>query len=162
LQRADCAAEIQGRNTWHTAGDFDAADQPPDNAEATNAAILKIVRRSASPEGATAIYKPKVYVDIRNDAEHSIEIRHLEWETHPGGVIVKYGPSSFQLRIGHQWCPEKEGVDRLNIPPGELFRLWLQPTEDFDLKDLEKRCLSEGKIAILSLQVNGARVCIPV
>jgi hypothetical protein len=60
------------------------------------------------------------------------------------------------LRIGHHWCPEKEGEDRLNVRPGEPCRLWLQATEDFDLKDLERRSLAAGQIAILSLRMNGA------
>jgi hypothetical protein len=80
----------------------------------------------------------------------------------PKGVTVKYGPSSFQLKIGHVWCPEKDGVDRVHVPPGELFRLWMQPTDDFEFKDLERRCLTEGQIAILSLQVNGTRIKITV
>ena len=161
LRSARCLVKTEGRTDWHTAGDFDSAFHQPDSVGGAKQTGLKVVRRQASPEPA-ATFKPKVYVEIRNDTGECIEIRHLEWERIPSGIQVKYGPSSFQLKLGKYWCPEKEGVDRLQVPPSEMFKIWAQPTEEYDMANLEARCSSEGQIAHVSMLVNDVRVQILV
>jgi hypothetical protein len=156
LKTAGCLVRTDFRSDWLTAGDFASALHPPDlMGEEWHG--LTITRRHANAEE-KATYKPKVWVDIRNDNNACVAVRHLGWRTVPGGVSIKYGPASMQLRMGEFWCPEAEGVEQLHVPFGETFRVWVQPGEPYGMRDLETRCESSGKIGTLLLRVNEIEV----
>jgi hypothetical protein len=160
LKVAGCSVNVEHKEDWLTTGDFDLASNEPDSIGLEKQAGFKITRRYAMPED-TATYKPKVWVQIRNDSGACVEIRHLGWTPSPLGIQLKFGPPSMQLKIGKSWCPKEEGVEHLHVPSGETFRVWVQPGAH-DMKDLEQRCQSDGRIGILSLRVNDAEVQIHV
>jgi predicted nucleotide-binding protein len=161
LKNAGCAADTENKSDWLKAGDFGSAFHEPDQVSGNAQAGLTITRRRADPEE-KANYKPKVWVDIRNDSGACLTIRHMGWSPTRAGISIKYGPPSMQLKIGRYWCPEKEGVEQLHVPSGETLRTWVQPAQQHDMKDLEQRCESEGKIGNLLLRVDDINVQIPV
>jgi hypothetical protein len=153
LKTAGCLVRTDYKSDWLTAGDFASALHAPDLVGGEKHAGLTITRRHANPEE-KATFKPKVWVDIRNDSGACVAIRHLGWNTIAGGISIKYGPHSLQLKIGRFWCPEAEGVEQLQVPFGETFRVWVQPGEQHDMSDLQRRCESAGKVGNLSLRVD--------
>jgi len=158
LKTAGCPVNIDHKDEWMTIGDSDAPAQQPD---LSGSAALKIIRRRAHPED-TAQFKPKVWVEIRNDSGTCLEVRHMGWEHAPMGIQIKYGPASMQLKLEKVFCPEKEGLEHLHVPPDHTIRAWVQPTMQHDITDLEQRCQTEGRIGVLHLRVNGQDVKLTV
>jgi predicted nucleotide-binding protein len=161
LKNASCAVRTDNRSDWLTAGDFSLAFEAPDLIGVEEQAGLTVIRRESSPEG-NATYKPKVWIEIRNDSSACITIRHLGWLEIPDGIRMKYAPRSMQLKIGKFWCPESDGVDHLVVPFRETIRLWVQPTEQYEMNDLKSRCGLTGKIGNLLLRVDDNEVQLPV
>jgi predicted nucleotide-binding protein len=161
LKTAQCAVRTDYRDDWLTAGDFTAAHGAPDSIPDDKTSGLRVTRRRASQEeGAT--FRPKVWVEIRNDSDDCLDLRHRGWVQTSFGIRIKTSLPSVQLKIGKHWCPEKEGVERLHVPPDETIQARVQPTEQHDMADLEKRCQIEGQIGTIVFLVNGNEVRIDV
>jgi predicted nucleotide-binding protein len=164
LEHAGCAVDTKGKTEWHKAGDFASALIEPDPS-LPNTPLLEVVRRRADPQ-VNAGYKPKVWTEVRNNSKRCLEIRILGWKQTPMGVKIKYGPSSMQLKIGHVWCPEKDGVEILYVGPTNKIQAWLQPDADPQdataMAELHKRCETSGQIGQLELHVDGVPVLLDI
>jgi predicted nucleotide-binding protein len=164
LEHAGCAVDTKGKNDWHTAGTFQAAIIEPDKL-ASAEPLLEVIRRRADPE-LGAGYKPKVWAEVRNNSDHCLEVQLLGWRQTSAGVKIKYGPNAMQLKIGHVWCPEKEGVETLYVGPTKRIQSWVQPDADpanaSHMAELHRRCENTGQIGQLDLRVNGVRTVLEV
>jgi hypothetical protein len=162
MKNAGCDVVTDNKSDWLKAGDFTSAYHDDLDHFATDKhAGLKVAHLHASPqEGAT--YRPKVWVDLRNENDFCIDVRHLGWTESRAGVQIKNGFQSMQLKIGRHWCPKEEGVDSLHVPASSLIRVWIQPSERHDMDDLTERCKTAGRIGLLNLTVDGRAIEIDV
>jgi predicted nucleotide-binding protein len=163
LEHAGCAVDVKGKTEWHKAGDFSSALLDPDPL-IPNAQLLEVVRRRADPQ-LDAVYKPKVWAEVRNNSNRCLEVRILGWKQTPTGVKIKYGPSSMQLKIGQVWCPETQGVEIMYVGPTNRIQTWLQPDADPQdataMTDLHKRC-ENRQIGQVELHVDGVPVLLDI
>jgi len=57
------------------------------------------------------------------------------------------------LKLG-EWCPEDQGVDRIAVLPGQLFRAWVGPDESkFSQEQVTKL---RGQLGTLVFLIDGA------
>ncbi len=165
LKNVGCAVNIESKDEWMAIGDFDSPVQHPDLQSPEKQVQLTVTRRRAEPE-TTATHKPKVWVEIRNESNSVLQIRHRGSESTAGGIRIRHGPPSMQLRLGRTFCPENEGVEHLYLPPDHLIQVWVQPNPQENMvalmEDLEQRCASEGRIGNILLRVDDRDVKISV
>jgi predicted nucleotide-binding protein len=162
LTNAACDVNTANKSDWLSAGDFAAAlHEDPDHGDSDPRAGLRISHRRASPAD-DAKFKPRVWVELRNDNDLCIELRHLGWTPTPNGIQIKNGFQAMQIKLGNQWCPTDWGLESLYVPPSGLIQTWVQPSEKHSMEDLTERCLGEGRIGILNVRVNGHTVHIEV
>src|SRR5260370_19461326 len=104
LKNAACDVSTDGKTDWLKAGDFASAFHgDPDQVD--KHAGLKIARRRASADE-TATYKPKLWVELRNDSDSCLEVKHLGSLETRAGVHIRNAFQSMQLKIGKHWCPK--------------------------------------------------------
>ena len=63
--------------------------------------------------------------------------------------------SVLQVKL-REWYPDKEGVDRVSVLPGQQFKAWVGADDKKFTKDQLERL--RGQIGNLVLKVNGQRV----
>ena len=161
LRNAGCAVLTEGRSDWHNEGDFDAAVHDPDIPKDKKYVPLKLFRREAKfDRGAT--YTRKIWIQLRNETDHSLELRHPKWKPIPSGLHANVLSGTMQIKIGGSWCPEKIGVDRLHLPAGELCKLWAEPSEEYPIEQVQRQCQSEAPLGFLEIRVNDAEVDVAV
>jgi|SRR5271167_1340958 len=161
LATAGCAVNIKGKDLWHTAGNFDAAIHDADLHDRPTHIQLKAIKREAQFDQA-AMYKRKVWIQFINQSDKCIELREPRWKNTPLGMRGRMLTGTMQMKIGTHWCPEKLGVDRLQLPPGELCKLWIEPADDYQIEDIERLCQSDAQIGILVLMANGVDVALDI
>jgi len=155
LRTAHCPVKTEGRDNWHTTGDFDAAICNPDIPDGPNRHGLKISRREAQDDQKANV-KHKIWIEIRNDSDDCHEIRYAGWKPGPVGIQSPARSGAFQLKLNGVWYPENKGVERLKLPPGEITQTWIKPGDQYSMEDLEQRCQTEGRIGTLMLLIDGA------
>ena len=161
LRNAGCAVLTEGRSDWHNEGDFDAAVHDPDIPKDKKYVPLKLFRREAKfDRGAT--YTRKIWIQLRNETDHSLELRHPKWKPIPSGLHANVLSGTMQIKIGGSWCPEKIGAQQVNLPPGDLCRLWAEPDEALTDEELKKKCRSDASLGLVLMSINGVDVPIPV
>ncbi|SPF35231.1 hypothetical protein SBA4_1620002 [Candidatus Sulfopaludibacter sp. SbA4] len=160
LKTAKCLVKTEHKSDWLHSGDFDSALHNPDIRDGNNPFRLKLVKRWANCDE-HATYKRKVWMHIRNDGDDCLAISHSGWKAMSGGMRAKIVSSTLQLKLGGTWCPEKQGVDRLHLPPGEMMQTWID-VGSYSPDEIERRCEAETPIGTLVLLVSGTEVELPV
>jgi hypothetical protein len=161
LRNAGCDVKIDYKSDWLKAGDFDAALRNPDLPGGKILVRLSVVKREASftPD---ATYKRKVWIQLRNETDECLELRDPSWKGALGGMKGAIRSQTIQLKLGPYWCPEKIGVDRLHLPPGDLCKLWIEPGEEHQMDALKQLCESETPLGVLTITANSVHVPISV
>jgi predicted nucleotide-binding protein len=157
LTTAGCDVKTQGKQDWHTAGDFDSAMTTPDGPIGKDQFGLKISRREAQDDQKANV-KHKIWIEIRNDSETCHEVRYANWKQTLNGIRSTSRSKTFQIKLEGNWCPEQKGVERLKLPPGECCQTWIRPDDPHTMDDIERRCQSEGQIGTLVLLVDGVEI----
>jgi hypothetical protein len=93
--------------------------------------------RAPSKLTRSTTFKRKVWIELRNEADECLELRRPSWKAGPTGIQGTVRSGTIQLKLGPYWCPEKIGVDRLHLPPGELCKLWIEPGEQHGTEALQ-------------------------
>jgi hypothetical protein len=102
-------------------------------------------------------YPLKCYVTMRNDSTICADVRLSTYK--PIKVTVKNLPLDvLQLRFGGEWCPRPNGVDRLAVLPGQLFRAWIGIDETkFDGEQAQEH-LEQGEVGTMVFTINNSTV----
>jgi len=96
----------------------------------------------------------KVSCVIRNDSSQSIDVQVFDYT--PGTVTLKkFVTDVLQVKL-REWYPDKHGVERLAVLPGQQFKAWVGADESRFTKDQLDRL--RGQIGSLVLLVNGRRI----
>lgn len=92
----------------------------------------------------------KVYQVMRNDSTESADVAVADYK--PRTVTLKqFVTGVLQVKL-REWYPDKEGVDRLAVLPGQQFKIWVGVDEGKFTKDQLERL--RGKIGTMVLKVN--------
>ena len=161
LKTAGCAVETQNKSDWHHAGDFDAAIEDADLAVGKNRLRLRMFKREYKFDK-DATFKRKLWIEFKNESDECLLLRNPYWQSIPGGIDAAIRAGTFQLQLGNTWCPEKIGAQQVNLPPGDLTRLWAEPDEDLQEAHLKQLCKSPTPFGSVVLQANGEEITVPV
>jgi hypothetical protein len=161
LKRAGCAVDTDNKSDWHNAGDFNSAIEDADVAIGKNKIRLKMFKREYRFDK-EAVWKRKIWVEFRNDSDECLLLRNPYWRKIPGGIDASIRAGTFQLQLGNTWCPEKIGAQQINLPPGELCRVWAEPDEVLQDSQLRQLCNNEAPFGSVVLMVNGEEIVVPV
>jgi len=161
LKKAGCAVVTENRAGWLSAGNFDDAIEPPETASDKGTAPITIFKKEYRfDENAT--FKRKLWIEFRNVSNQCLSLRNPYWKTITGGIDATIRAGTFQLQLGNTWCPEKIGVQQVNLPPGDLCRLWAEPDEELSDEELKKKCRSGASLGLVVISINDVDVPIPV
>jgi predicted nucleotide-binding protein len=161
LRRAGCAAKTENRTSWLTAGDFDAAMEDADLTGGNGRPVLKMFKREFKFEP-DATFKRKIWIEFQNVSDQCLALRYPRWVRVPDGIHATTRAGTFQLQLGNTWCPEKIGAQQINLPPGDLCRLWAEPDDGLSDEEIKKICRSNGPLGAVAISVNGEEISIPV
>jgi len=161
LRAVGCAVKTTNRADWLKAGDFDGAGQDADIPDGTARVRLKMFKRDARDEP-EAIYKRKIWIEFRNESDECLLLRQPLWRQGTGGIRATIRAGTFQVKIGNTWCPEKIGAQQINLPPGELCRLWAEPDEKTPMTDLKDMCQSDAQLGTVTMLANAEEISVPV
>jgi hypothetical protein len=104
----------------------------------------------------------KVRCEFLNCTESSYKVKVISWDPVTlMGLDADFWRGCLQLRIGTTWCPEWNGVEELNVPSRESFRLWLFPKATFS-DDQFKTRVNLGNLGTVHLLINGKEVAVSV
>jgi hypothetical protein len=109
-----------------------------------------------------AMFKRKIWIEFRNESEECLSLRSPIWKSTPTGIHATIRAGTFQLQLGNTWCPEKIGAQQINLPPGDLCRLWAEPDEDLEDNYLKQLCKSDSVLGSIVLLANGNEISVPV
>jgi hypothetical protein len=94
---------------------------------------------------------------MRNDSTICADVRLSAYK--PIKVTVKNVPLDvLQLRFGGEWCPRPNGVDRLAVLPGQLFRAWIGIDETKFNDEQAQEHLLQGEVGTLVFTINDSSV----
>jgi hypothetical protein len=112
---------------------------------------VEITFSPKDPQGRTLTYPLKCYVKLENSSMGCIDVKLSEYI--PKKVANKQALSDvLQVRFGG-WCPSPDGVGRLAVLPGQLFRAWVGLDETkFTREQVENQ---RGEIGTLVFSING-------
>jgi hypothetical protein len=161
LKRAGCSVETENKSDWHHAGDFEAAIEDADVAVGRGRLRLRMFKREYKFDQA-AMWKRKIWIEFKNESDECLLLRNPYWQAIPGGIDAAIRAGTFQLQLGNTWCPEKIGAQQVNLPPGDLCRLWAEPGEDLQEAHLKQLCKSQAPFGSVVLQANGEELTVPV
>lgn len=161
LRKAGCAAKTENRSNWLSAGDFDAAIEDADLTGGKGKPILKMFKREFryDPE---ATVKRKVWIEFKNISDQCLSLRYPHWINVTDGIHAAIGAGTFQLQLGNTWCPEKVGAPQINLPPGDLCRLWAEPDDRVPDEEIKKICRSDRSLGSVAVSVNREEVSVLV
>ncbi|HEY4932144.1 MAG TPA: nucleotide-binding protein [Terriglobales bacterium] len=161
LRKAGCAVKTEYKSDWLQAGDFAAAIEDADVAVGKSRIRLKTFRRELriDPE---ATYKRKIWIELKNESDECLLLRNPVWKTIPSGIHAAIRAGTFQLQLSNTWCPEKIGAQQVNLPPGDLCRLWAEPDEEHLDAQIKQLCRSDAPFGSVVLLANGEELSIPV
>lgn len=161
LMKAGCLVKTDHKADWLKSGDFDGAIQDADLADGEKKTRLRMFKREAKDDpGAT--FKRKIWIEFRNESDECLLLRQPAWKASSAGIRATIRQGTFQLQLGSTWCPEKIGAAQINLPPGELCRLWAEPDESTQMEHLKQLCQSEDPLGAVVLLANGEEVSIAV
>ncbi len=99
-------------------------------------------------------YPLKCYIQFCNNSPRCVEVRIGDFK--PNKVSLKrFVPNVLQVKV-HDWTPMPDGVDRIAVMTGQIFRVWIGIDEKL-FTDTRVRDLS-GQLGTLSLMVEGKRL----
>jgi hypothetical protein len=99
-------------------------------------------------------YPIKAYCILRNDSVACADVRVADYTA--GAVTLKKFLTEVLQAKSREWYPDKSGVDRIAVLPGQQFRAWVGADENIFTKDQVERL--KGRIGTLILIVNGERM----
>jgi predicted nucleotide-binding protein len=161
LKRAGCAVNVDNKSDWHERGDFDSAIEDADVAVGKSRLRLRAFKRDYRFDNA-ATFKRKLWIEFRNESDEVLSLRNPYLKKITGGIEATIRAGTFQLQLGNTWCPEKIGAQQINLPPGDLCRLWAEPDEELQEPELKKLCRADAPFGSVILTVNGEEITIPV
>ena len=161
LRIAGCPVKVENKSDWLTAGNFESAIQDPDIADGTQNPRLKMYAREFK-EDPNATFKRKIWIQFRNQSDECLLIRQPVWRTISAGIRANIRQGTFQLQLGTTWCPEKIGTQQINLPPGDLCRLWAEPEESTSTDTVRQMCQADQSIGTVALLANGEEIVVPV
>jgi hypothetical protein len=161
LKRAGCAVDVDNKSDWHERGDFDGAIEDADVAVGKSRLRLKTFKREYKFDH-SAVYKRKLWIEFRNDSDEVLSLRNPYWKKLSSGIDATIRAGTFQLQLGNTWCPERIGAQHLNLPPGDLCRLWAEPDEELQEHELKKLCRADALLGAVVLTVNGEEIVVPI
>jgi hypothetical protein len=161
LKSAGCAVDIGNRSDWHECGDFDNAIEDADVAADTGRIRLRMFRREFKFDAA-ATYKRKIWIEFKNESDEVLSLRNPYWRNIAGGIDATLLAGTFQLQLGDLWCPEKIGAKQINLPPGDLCRVWAEPDEKLQEAELKRLCRSGPPFGSVVLTANGEEITIDI
>jgi hypothetical protein len=101
-------------------------------------------------------YPLKCYVNMQNNSTECADVRIAEFR--PLNVTLKrFVLDVLQVRL-RNWCPERDGVDRVAVFPQQQFRAWIA-VDERKFNEERVRAL-RGQIGTLVLSVDGKAVSI--
>ena len=101
-------------------------------------------------------YPLKCYVTMQNNSTQCIDVRISDYK--PLNVTLKqFLLDVLQVRL-RNWCPERDGVDRVAVFPQQQFRAWIG-IDERKFNEERVRAL-RGQIGTLILSVDGEAVSI--
>jgi hypothetical protein len=97
------------------------------------------------------MYPLKYYVELRNDLTKCVEVSLSAFQ--PDTIELKrFVPTTIQLSLNGSWLPEREGVDRIALLPGQMCRAWIGIDESkFNAAQITRL---EGSLGVLVVKVN--------
>ena len=161
LKTAGCAVRTNYRMDWHNAGDFDASLKEPDDQGEYSDIRLRVMRRFAQFDS-LANNKRKVWIYIRNDGEECLELTEPSWRPSEHGVGGTMISPTFQLKVGTDWVPIPDGLDRLHLHPGAYCSMWIAPIEKLDFEQVKEICQSDKGLGSIHLLANGKKTTLSV
>ena len=161
LKKAGCAVVTENRSAWLTAGSFDAASETAEISSGKGASPITTFKKEYKFDG-NAQFKRKLWIEFRNVSDQCLSLRNPFWKTINGGIHATIRSGTFQLQLGNTWCPEKIGAQQINLPPGDLCRLWALPDEDVTDEQLKKLSKFDASLGLVVISINGIDVPIPV
>lgn len=161
LKAAGCLVRTEHKTDWHTEGDFDAAIHNADIRDGLAKARLKRFKREYKFEQ-HATFKRKIWIEFRNESDECLLLRNPVWKSTPGGIDAEIRAGTFQLQLGNTWCPEKIGAQTVNLPPGELCRLWAEPEGALEETQIKQFCKSDRQLGSVVLLANAEEITVPV
>lgn len=161
LKRAGCAVDTDNKSDWLERGDFDGAIEDADVAVGKSRIRLRAFKREYRFDAA-AQFKRKIWIELRNESDECLLLRNPYWKNVPGGIDATIRSGTFQLQLGNTWCPEKIGAQQINLPPGDLCRLWAEPDEELQEPQLKQVTRSEAPFGSVVLNVNGEEITVSV
>jgi len=97
------------------------------------------------------VYPLKYYVEFRNDLTKCVEVSLSAYNAKTVG-LKRFVPNTIQLSLNGSWLPEREGVDRIALLPGQICRVWIGVDETkFNAAQVTKL---EGSLGVLIVKVN--------
>lgn len=104
----------------------------------------------------------KIRAEFLNCEEFSYRVKVISWERgRSNGLDAGFWRGCLQLRIANTWYPEWNGVEELNVPPGEAFRIWLYPNATLSDDQFKER-IYLGNLGTIHFLVNGKEIAVPV
>jgi predicted nucleotide-binding protein len=159
LKLAGCPVKEENKTDWLKAGDFDAAIKDPDIIEGQSKFRLKLFSREAK-EHLDATFKRKIWIELRNESDECLRLSQPAWRPGSAGIQASVRQGTFQLQLGSTWCPEKIGAPQINLPPGELCRLWIEPDKNLTMDYLRQICQSEQPLGALTMIANTEEITV--
>jgi hypothetical protein len=111
---------------------------------------------------AAATYKRKIWIEFKNESNEVLSLRNPYWRNIAGGIDATIHSGTFQLQLDNTWCPEKIGVKQVNLPPGDLCRVWAEPDQELQESELKKLCRSDASLGSVVLTANGEEITVSV
>lgn len=96
----------------------------------------------------------KVYRVMRNDSNHCADVQIADYRA-ATVTLKEFVTGVLQVKL-REWYPDKEGVERVPVLPGQQFKAWVGADDRKFTKDQLERL--RGQIGTLVLKVNGQRV----
>src|SRR3974377_1418710 len=106
----------------------------------------------------SARFKRKIWIEFRNESDECLVLRDPIWKAIPSGIHATIRAGTFQLQLGNTWCPEKIGAPQVNLPPGELCRLWAEPDDALQDEQIKQVCRSDAPFGSVVMLANGEEI----
>jgi hypothetical protein len=131
--------------------------RPSQHARASDIKVVEVTIPSQDPT-LKLTYPLKCYVELRNDSTECADVRVSEYKQQTV-TLKKFTPDVLQVKL-REWYPQRDGIDRVAVLPGQLFRAWVG-VDEAKFNENQIRGL-RGKIGTLVFSVNGKPVNVPL